>query len=329
MLNSLKMKLKRSNSGVSPSAGSSSAGSSSSAGAPPTVATSASPAASAGSAGAVGGAGAAAGHGHAPASPTATAAAAALEASVPRADLALPHPAAKRERRRSSIARDPDGRAVGAGGPAAGASAGGGGGGASLSAAAALEPLPALKDAPLAKREALFKQKLALCCVTDFVWEEPEPAPAAGSAGAAAAAGNRRGKEVKRATLLELVDYVNTPGGQKILTEAVYGDVMAMVAANIFRALPPATGGVGPNGEEVTGGGGGEGGGGEDEEPFLEPAWPHLQLVYELLLRFVVSPEVKVKAAKKQVDTVFCAKLVELFDSEDSRERDYLKVRAG
>jgi len=34
---------------------------------------------------------------------------------------------------------------------------------------------------------------------------------------------------------------------------------------------------------------------GEDgeEEPFLEPSWPHLQLVYEFLLRFIVSAEVR------------------------------------
>jgi serine/threonine-protein phosphatase 2A regulatory subunit B' len=48
--------------------------------------------------------------------------------------------------------------------------------------------------------------------------------------------------------------------------------------------------------------------------------------VYEFLLRFVVSGEVKIKAAKKQVDAAFCAKLIELFDSEDPRERDYLKT---
>jgi len=48
--------------------------------------------------------------------------------------------------------------------------------------------------------------------------------------------------------------------------------------------------------------------GGEDgeEEPFLEPAWPHLQLVYEFLLRFIVSAEVKAKSAKKYIDSAFC-----------------------
>jgi len=40
-------------------------------------------------------------------------------------------------------------------------------------------------------------------------------------------------------TLLEIVDYVNSPGGQKIFTESVMPDVISMVSANIFRALPP------------------------------------------------------------------------------------------
>jgi hypothetical protein len=39
------------------------------------------------------------------------------------------------------------------------------------------------------------------------------------------------GKDLKRQTLLELVDYVNNPGGQKIFTEALMPDIMAMVVS--------------------------------------------------------------------------------------------------
>jgi len=115
---------------------------------------------------------------------------------------------------------------------------------------------------------------------------------------------------MKRQTLLELVDYVNTPAGQKIFTESVMSDLMAMVSANVCRALPPATDDFDP----------------EEDEPVLEPAWPHLQVAYEFFLRFIVSSEVNAKAAKKYVDQRFCLQLVELFDSEDPRERDYLKT---
>eukprot|EP00816_Leptocylindrus_hargravesii_P013291 CAMPEP_0196812636 /NCGR_PEP_ID=MMETSP1362-20130617/29192_1 /TAXON_ID=163516 /ORGANISM="Leptocylindrus danicus, Strain CCMP1856" /LENGTH=60 /DNA_ID=CAMNT_0042188425 /DNA_START=437 /DNA_END=615 /DNA_ORIENTATION=+ len=48
----------------------------------------------------------------------------------------------------------------------------------------------------------------------------------------------KRQKDLKRQTLLELVDYVNTPAGQKIFTEAIMPDLMAMVSANVCRALP-------------------------------------------------------------------------------------------
>merc|ERR1719377_249187 len=64
----------------------------------------------------------------------------------------------------------------------------------------------------------------------------------------------------------------------------------------------------------------------EDEEPMLEGAWPHLQIVYEFFLRFVVSNDVDPKIAKRFVDQNFMLKLLELFDSEDPRERDYLKT---
>jgi serine/threonine-protein phosphatase 2A regulatory subunit B' len=58
----------------------------------------------------------------------------------------------------------------------------------------------------------------------------------------------------------------------------------------------------------------------------LENSWPHLQIVYEFLLRFIVSSDVDHKAAKKYVSHSFILQLLGLFDSEDPRERDYLKT---
>jgi len=107
-----------------------------------------------------------------------------------------------------------------------------------------------------------------------------------------------------------MVDYVNTPAGQKIFTETVMKDLMGCVSANVCRALPPATDDFDP----------------EEDEPVLEPSWPHLQVAYEFFLRFIVSSEVNAKVAKKHVNQEFCLQLVELFDSEDPRERDYLKT---
>ena len=50
------------------------------------------------------------------------------------------------------------------------------------------------------------------------------------------------------------------------------------------------------------------------------------QVVYEFFLRFIVSSEVNAKTCKKYADQPFCFQLIELFDSEDPRERDYLKT---
>jgi serine/threonine-protein phosphatase 2A regulatory subunit B' len=51
-----------------------------------------------------------------------------------------------------------------------------------------------------------------------------------------------------------------------------------------------------------------------------------VQIVYEFLLRYVVSNDTDAKVAKKYIDQQFVLKLLELFDSEDPRERDYLKT---
>eukprot|EP00557_Chaetoceros_sp_GSL56_P013505 CAMPEP_0176482862 /NCGR_PEP_ID=MMETSP0200_2-20121128/3609_1 /TAXON_ID=947934 /ORGANISM="Chaetoceros sp., Strain GSL56" /LENGTH=457 /DNA_ID=CAMNT_0017879221 /DNA_START=1114 /DNA_END=2487 /DNA_ORIENTATION=+ len=155
--------------------------------------------------------------------------------------------------------------------------------------------LPALKDVPPHKREELFRAKLQLCSVT-FSFLDPSS--------------EKREKDIKRQTLLELVDYVNSPAGQKIFTESSMPDLMACISANVCRTLPPPTDNYDP----------------EEDEPVLDPAWPHLQVAYEFFLRFIVSSEVNAKSAKKYVDQRFCLQLVELFDSEDPRERDYLKT---
>eukprot|EP00803_Ostreobium_quekettii_P007033 evm.model.scf_2990.3 EVM.evm.TU.scf_2990.3 scf_2990:13620-17505(-) len=119
---------------------------------------------------------------------------------------------------------------------------------------------------------------------------------------------------MKRATLLELVEYVNA--GQGKFTEAVSEDVIFMLGSNLFRTLPASRS---HNSD-------GDGYDAEEEEPSLDPAWPHLQLVYEFLLRYVVSTDTEARQAKKHIDHEFILKLLELFDSEDPRERDYLKT---
>jgi serine/threonine-protein phosphatase 2A regulatory subunit B' len=49
-------------------------------------------------------------------------------------------------------------------------------------------------------------------------------------------------------------------------------------------------------------------------------------VVYEFLLRFITSPFVYPKVARKHVDSSFVSRLLDLFDSDDPRERDCLKT---
>ena len=116
------------------------------------------------------------------------------------------------------------------------------------------------------------------------------------------------------------------------------------IACNLFRTLPPSDN---PDFDP------------EEDDPTLEASWPHLtvsdsplkqlsnwqfsqqlcritqvglssptspQLVYEFFLRFLESPDFQPSIGKKVIDQKFVLQLLELFDSEDPRERDFLKT---
>jgi serine/threonine-protein phosphatase 2A regulatory subunit B' len=153
--------------------------------------------------------------------------------------------------------------------------------------------VPSLKATPPAERPAMFQNHLIL---TQQVFNFNDPTA------------NVEEKEAKRALLLGLVEHINS--SKDVFTDNVFPDVIAMLSANLFRDLPSREG----EGE------------GEDDEPVLEAAWPHLQIVYEFLLRFVVSADVDAKVAKKHISQPFISQLLELFNSEDPREREYLKT---
>ncbi|GIY30416.1 hypothetical protein CEXT_502451 [Caerostris extrusa] len=146
--------------------------------------------------------------------------------------------------------------------------------------------------------EELFIQKLRQCCVLfDFATDPLS---------------DLKYKEVKRAALNEMLDYIFTQRG--VITEAIYPEIVHMFSCNVFRTLPPSSN---PSGAEFDP---------EEDEPTLEAAWPHLQLVYEFFLRFLESPDFQPNIVKRYIDQKFVLQLLELFDSEDPRERDFLKT---
>ncbi|KAJ6973313.1 hypothetical protein D5086_026846 [Populus alba] len=164
---------------------------------------------------------------------------------------------------------------------------------------AVYEALPSFRDVPNSEKPNLFVKKLNMCCVV-FDFSDPSK--------------NLKEKDIKRQTLLELVDYISTVTSK--FNEMAMQEITKMVAANLFRTLPSAN--YDNKNLEMFDP--------EDEEPAMEPAWPHLQIVYEFLLRFVASSETDAKLAKRYIDHSFVLRLLDLFDSEDQREREYLKT---
>ncbi|KAI3695452.1 hypothetical protein L1987_78449 [Smallanthus sonchifolius] len=161
------------------------------------------------------------------------------------------------------------------------------------------EALPSFRVVSSSEKHNLFIKKLNMCCVV-FDFND--------------ASKNIQEKEVKKQTLLELVDYVSSVTSK--FNEVTIQEITKMVAANLFRAQPNL------NHENKLPDLCDQ----EDDEFSMDPSWPHLQIVYEFLLRFVASPETNAKIAKRYVNHSFVLKLLDLFDSEDQREREYLKT---
>ncbi|CAO3667138.1 unnamed protein product [Umbelopsis ramanniana] len=160
-----------------------------------------------------------------------------------------------------------------------------------------LEKLPNFNEVPTHQRHELFLRKLIQCQVV-FDFND--------------ASSQLKGKEIKRQALQEMIDYIVTTKGA--IVDPIYPEAIRMFSVNLFRTIPPQ---VNPVGDAFDP---------EEDEPVLEMAWPHLQLVYEFFLRFVESPDFNTSMSKRYIDQKFILQLLELFDSEDPRERDFLKT---
>ena len=89
---------------------------------------------------------------------------------------------------------------------------------------------------------------------------------------------------------------------------------MQMVEKNIFRPLPN----VKKNTLNMADTG-------VDQEEEIDPAMPHIQGIYEFFLQFIVNESLEVRLLKQFVTPQFVQEFLDLFDSNESMERDYLK----
>ncbi|KAJ9178774.1 hypothetical protein P3X46_010631 [Hevea brasiliensis] len=118
-------------------------------------------------------------------------------------------------------------------------------------------------------------------------------------------------QDIKRNKLIQLLSIVKSP--KMSLPEQTLSPLVNMISANLFQSLPPS------NNNAITADLL------EDEEfaSALSPTWPHLQLVYDILLRLVLNVDPKVLS--NYIDQSFLTNVLCLFQSEDPRERESLK----
>lgn len=91
-------------------------------------------------------------------------------------------------------------------------------------------------------------------------------------------------------------------------------NVMQMIERNIFRPLPNVKKSNLAFSET-----------GIEQEEEVDPSWPHLQGIYEFFLQLIINEAADVKSLKVYVTPQFVQEFLELFDSEEGVERDYLK----
>ncbi|XP_076909492.1 serine/threonine protein phosphatase 2A 57 kDa regulatory subunit B' kappa isoform-like isoform X1 [Bidens hawaiensis] len=158
-----------------------------------------------------------------------------------------------------------------------------------------IQPHLSFKDVQNSEKSRLLISKLNLCSIVyDFNDQDKDNTE----------------KDQKRQLLVEILDFLGSDTVK--LTEPAMSAMCKTCGANLFREFPPKNSNL-PRGET------------EDEDLWFDPSWSHLQLIYDILLRFVSLNSLDSKVAKQYIDQPFLLKLLNLFDSEDPRERECLK----
>eukprot|EP00002_Diphylleia_rotans_P032889 TRINITY_DN6943_c0_g1_i7.p1 TRINITY_DN6943_c0_g1~~TRINITY_DN6943_c0_g1_i7.p1 ORF type:complete len:478 (+),score=81.50 TRINITY_DN6943_c0_g1_i7:146-1579(+) len=161
---------------------------------------------------------------------------------------------------------------------------------------ARIERLPNFKDVLVADRHNLFQKKVRQCYVVfDFI--DPRS--------------DTIGKNIKSQIFVDLSEFLSE--NTTSFPEPTYQAVAQMVSLNLFRPLQPVN-----HIEFITS---------EIQEdiPQFDPAWPHLQLVYGFFVKFLDNNLFDPEVSKKSYDGPFASQFVDLFQSQDPRERDFVK----
>lgn len=163
--------------------------------------------------------------------------------------------------------------------------------------------LPALRDVQYQDRPALFSRKVRLCC---FQFSPMELLSQSTNV--------QRDRDLKRTTCQELAQYIHT--AKPNLSDDQLAELFEMFEINLFQPLPPSWidfyDGNTPADEENT--------------CIEDHRWDHTQLIYDVVLKLANLTETDQRLLQKYFSPAFVLGLLERFDSEQSRERDYLKT---
>ncbi|KAF6176255.1 hypothetical protein GIB67_023546 [Kingdonia uniflora] len=118
-------------------------------------------------------------------------------------------------------------------------------------------------------------------------------------------------QDLKRLKLSQLLSVIKS--SKKPFDDHIFSSLISMLSVNLFRPLPP------PSNASMSADFP------DDEDPMttLNPAWPHLQVIYDIFLRLVLNSDTK--TLRSYIDHSFLTNLLTLFQTEDPRERDVLK----
>lgn len=124
-------------------------------------------------------------------------------------------------------------------------------------------------------------------------------------------------KSERIAAINELIEMLND---QKLVTSMFIPQMdllMEMITKNIFRPLPCLKRNNINLGMSDTGI--------DNDEQESDPSWPHIRGIYEIFLQLIVNEACDVKTLKSYITPNFISEFLQLFDSEETEERDFLK----
>ena len=117
--------------------------------------------------------------------------------------------------------------------------------------------------------------------------------------------------------ITEILEMLND---QKIVTSLFIPQMdllMETITKNIFRPLPCLKRNSMALGMSDTGV--------ENDEQESDPSWPHIRGIYDIFLQIIMNEACDVKTLKSYITTNFISEFLQLFDSEENEERDFLK----